>query len=120
MTNQTPCNYRTPHKPDVQYYDEQTVIVNGLSYTRTQPTPIVIQEDENTIVVGGVKYQKIEDSKPQTLYDALCEKGGMYSSVCDTVVEIVADWLPNDDPHDGELYQLGWNACLKYLRDRIK
>jgi len=119
MTNQTPCNHRTPYKPDVQYYDEQTVIVNGLSYTRTQPTPIVIHEDENTIVIAGVKYQKIEDSKPQTLYDALCETGGMYSSVCDTVVEIVDEWLFDKDDDD-DRYACGWNDCVEKLRLRLK
>jgi hypothetical protein len=96
MTNQTPCNHRTPYKPQIEYYDEQMVIVNG------------------------IQYQRVEPPKPQTLYDTLYEKGSMYSSVCDTVVKIVTEWLPNDDPHDGEEYQLGWNACLNYLRERLK
>jgi hypothetical protein len=112
-------NHRTPYKPEVQYYDEQMVIVNGVSYTRKEPTPIVIQEDENTIIVGGVKYQKIEDPKPQTLYDALCEKGGMYSSVCDTVVEIVDEWLFDKDDDD-DRYACGWNDCVEKLRLRLK
>jgi hypothetical protein len=106
--------------PQVQYYDEQMVIVNGVSYTRKEPTPIVIQEDENTIVVGGVKYQRMEDPKPPTLYDALYEKGGMYSSVCDTVVEIVDEWLPDEVEVDTEEYNAGWNACLEKLRLRLK
>jgi hypothetical protein len=120
MTNQTPCNYRTPYKPQIEYYDEQMVIVNGVSYTRTQPTPIVIQEDENTIVVAGVKYQKIEDPKPQTLYNALYEKGGMYSSVCDTVIEIVKEWMPNTRFEDGADYNIGWNDCLQHLEENLK
>jgi hypothetical protein len=125
MTNQTPCNHRTPYKPEVQYYDEQMVIVNGVSYTRTEPTPIVIQEDENTIVVGGVKYQKIEDPKPETLYDALelpfFTNGYMFNKQQkEWICNVVEKWLPDDDPHDGEEYQLGWNACLKYLRENIK
>jgi hypothetical protein len=45
MTNQTPCNHRTPYKPQIEYYDEQMVIVAGVSYTRNEPTPIVIKED---------------------------------------------------------------------------
>jgi hypothetical protein len=77
-------------------------------------------DDPNIIIIDGIKYQKVEPPKPPTLYDALCEKGGMYSSVCDTIVEIVSEWLPNDDPHDGEEFQLGWNACLNYLRENLK
>jgi hypothetical protein len=119
MTNQTPCNYRTPYKSQVEYYDEQIVIVNGVSYTRTDRTPVIIHKDENTIVVGGVKYQKIEEPKLQTLYDALCEKGGMYSSVCDTVCEIVKEWLFTEDDGD-DRYACGWNDCLEKLRLRLK
>jgi len=96
MTNQTPCNHRTPPKYNVEYLDDKMVIVNG------------------------IQYQRVEPPKPQTLYDTLYEKGSMYSSVCDTVVKIVTEWLPNDDPHDGEEYQLGWNACLQYLRENMK
>ena len=113
--------------PQVQYYDEQTVIVNGVSYTRTEPTPIVIQEDENTIVVGGVKYQRMEDPKPSTLYDALYVRSSMYSSVCDTVCDIVAYWLPDNVVMDKEEpivdvveYHRGWDNCIKYLKDNLK
>jgi hypothetical protein len=62
-------NHRTPYKPQVEYYDEQMVIING------------------------VQYQRVEPPKPPTLYEVLCEKGGMYSSVCDTVCDIVRGWL---------------------------
>jgi hypothetical protein len=118
MTNQTPCNHRTPPKYNVEYLDDKMVIVNGVSYTRTGPTPNIIQEDENTIVVGGVKYQKIEDPKPQTLYDALLDDFDIQD--CEIICDNVSRWLPNDDPHDGEEYQLGWNACLEYLRKKLK
>jgi hypothetical protein len=127
MTNQTPCNHRTPYKPDVQYYDEQTVIVNGLSYTRTQPTPIVIHEDENTIVIAGVKYQKIEDPKPQTLYDALglpyFTNGYMFNKqqkewICD----IVEKWIPLEGCHELKSYDYsdGWNDHIKHLKENLK
>jgi hypothetical protein len=50
MTNQTPCNYRTPTKYNVEYLDDKMVIVNG------------------------VQYQKVEEPKPQTLpiYPPMC------------------------------------------------
>ena len=76
--------------------------------------------DENTVKIEGVEYKKVEEQKPQTLYDALCEKGGMYSSVCDTVVEIVKEWLPNTRFEDGNDYNIGWNDCLEKLRLRLK
>jgi hypothetical protein len=74
--------------------------------------------DENTVKIEGVEYKKIEKEKPQTLYDALLDDFDIQDSeiICDNV----SRWLPNDDPHDGEEYQLGWNACLEYLRKKLK
>jgi hypothetical protein len=87
MTNQTNCNHRTPQKHHVDYLDEHMVIVNGVSYTRTEPTPIVIQKDENTIVVGGVKYQKMQTL---TIYEFLiqCEYGELNPPYFDKEIEI--------------------------------
>jgi hypothetical protein len=89
-------NHRTPYKPQIEYYNEKMVIING------------------------VQYQRVEPPKPPTLYDALCEKGGMYSSVCDTVVEIVKEWMPPEVIEDGEEYHCGWNACLQHLKENLK
>jgi hypothetical protein len=115
-------NYRTPYKPQIEYYDEQMVIVNGVSYTRTEPTPIVIHEDENTIIVGGVKYQRMEDPKPSTLYDTLYVRSSMSSSVCDTVCEIVEKWMPqyNCDYVVNADYLQGYNALMNILKANLK
>ena len=96
MTNQTPCNHRTPPKYNVEYLDDKMVIVNG------------------------IQYQRVEPPKPQTLYDTLYEKGSMYSSVCDTVVKIVTEWLPNTRFEDGADYNIGWNDCLQHLEENLK
>ena len=115
--------------PQVQYYDEQTVIVNGVSYTRTEPTPIVIQEDENTIVVAGVKYQRMEDPKPQTLKDIISEWIVIYNIRSDSVKDrITADllerietkWLPDEVEVDTEEYNAGWNDAIKTLKDKLR
>lgn len=93
MNHRSPVKYNVEYL--VEYLDDKTVIVNGVSYTKKEPTPIVLQEDENTIVVGGVKYQRIvEEPKPQTLslYDFLLKKhSNMFSksAICD----IVRSWL---------------------------
>jgi hypothetical protein len=88
MTNQANCNHRTPPKHHVDYLDEHMVIVNGVSYTKKEPTPIVIHEDENTIVVGGVKYQKVQQAL--TIYEFLiqCEYGELNPPYIDKKIEI--------------------------------
>ena len=63
MTNQTPCNHRTPPKHNVEYLDDKMVIVNG------------------------VQYQRVEEPKPQTLFDALLDDFDIQDReiICDTV-----------------------------------
>ena len=124
MNHRSPVKYNVEYL--VEYLDDKTVIVNGVSYTKKEPTPIVIQEDKNTIVVAGVKYQKIEEPKPQTLLEIILDWWvqdwtGDSKTTCEQLVDTIeSEWLPNDDPHDGEEYQLGWNACLEYLRKKLK
>jgi hypothetical protein len=89
-------NHRTPYKPEVQYYDEQMVIVDG------------------------VQYQRVEPPKPQTLYEALCEKSNVYANVSATVCEIVKEWMPNTRFEDGNDYNIGWNDCLQHLKENLK
>jgi hypothetical protein len=79
----------------------------------------------NTIIIDGIKYQKVEEPKPPTLYDALelpyFTNGYMFNKgQKEWICKVVSEWLPNDDPHDGEEFQLGWNACLNYLRENMK
>jgi hypothetical protein len=123
MTNQTPCNYRTPHKPDVQYYDEQMVIVNGVSYTRKEPTPIVIHEDENTIVIDGIKYQKVEEPKPQTLSNVIYNwKYETYDPSCTKLIVMIDEWLSkyNCDYVVNADYLQGYNALMDILKANLK
>jgi hypothetical protein len=117
-------DYRTPQ---IEYYDEQMVIVNGVSYTRTEPTPIVIHEDENTIVVGGVKYQRMEDPKPSTLYDALelpfFTNGYMFNKQQkEWICNVVEKWMPqyNCDYVVNADYLQGYNALMNTLKANLK
>jgi hypothetical protein len=79
-------------------------------------------DDPNIIIIDGIKYQKVEEPKPPTLYDALYEKGGMYSSVWNRVIEIVEEWLPLEGCHELKSYDYsnGWNACLQHLKENLK
>ena len=117
MNHRTPVKYNVEYL--VEYLDDKTVIVNGVSYTKKEPTPIVIQEDENTIVVAGVKYQRIvEEPKPQTLYNSISKlEKPMFP---DDVINTVRKWLPNTKFEDGTDYNIGWNDCLQHLENNLK
>jgi hypothetical protein len=98
MTNQTPCNHRTPYKPQVEYYDEQTVIING------------------------VQYQRVEPPKPQTLLDIIREWNYDEDYLTDEelVNRIERQWLPDEVIEDGEDYNKGWNDYRKHLKENLK
>ena len=76
--------------------------------------------DADVVIINGIKYKRVEELKPETLYNVL--RHGLECSIdmCDDIVDAVEEWLPDDDPHDGEEYQLGWNACLKFIRDKLR
>jgi len=117
MNHRTPVKYNVEYL--VEYLDDKTVIVNGVSYTKKEPTPIFIQEDKNTIVVAGVKYQRIvEEPKPQTLYNSISKlEKPMFP---DDVINTVRKWLPNTKFEDGEDYNIGWNDCLQHLENNLR
>jgi hypothetical protein len=98
MTNQTPCNHHTPYKPQVEYYDEQTVIING------------------------VQYQRVNKTEPQTLLDIVrewCDDDNQ--PTCEELVNrIETGWLPKLGAIEPPLYANGWEDCIKYLKENLK
>lgn len=102
MTNQTNCNHRTPYKPQVEYYDEQTVIING------------------------VQYQRVEKQKPQTLERIITEcMIGYNNTVIVELMERILDrveveFFPKLGSIEPPLYSDGWEDCLKEMKGRLR
>jgi hypothetical protein len=80
--------------------------------------PMLEVVDENTVKVEGVEYKKVEKEKPQTLYDALLDDFDIQDSeiICDNV----SRWLPAERYEDGQDYNIGWNDCIKHLKEKLK
>jgi uncharacterized protein YbcC (UPF0753/DUF2309 family) len=63
-------------------------------------------------------------TKPQNLYDLIADCMVKYNStvypklICD-ILDAVKCWLPDEHYSDGEDYDLGWNACLKFMRANL-
>jgi len=78
------------------------------------------------IEIGGVKYQRVEEQKPQTLYERLSNSLDGTIIVCDSrlkdiICTIVSNWLPNQLEHKSiDSYSSGWNDCLNRLRLTLK
>ena len=95
-------NHRTPYKPQVEYYDEQTVIING------------------------VQYQRVEEQKPQTLERIITECMIAYNNT--VIVELMerildrveVEFFPKLGSIEPPLYNDGWEDCLKELKTRLR
>jgi hypothetical protein len=128
MNNQTTCNHRTPPKYNVDYLDDKTAIVNGVSYTRSQPSPIVIQVDDNTIDVNGVKYKKVDDLGAITLENSIAEcmieyNNTVYPELLENILNKINLWLPKlkqEVGYEHKYYHAkGWNDCLREIKNTM-
>ena len=76
------------------------------------------------VIVNGVQYQRVEEPKPQTLFDIIYEwKYNTCDSTCEKLVDIIeSQWLPLEGPLDGKtyVYSAGWNDCIQYLKRKLK
>jgi hypothetical protein len=62
-------------------------------------------------------YHKTKSSK-NSLYSSLYNHGAMIEN-CDTICEVVKNWLPNMLDGGGD-YSEGWNDCLKEILRNLK
>lgn len=85
----------------------------------TDTSKVLIEGDTATIM--GVKYKRVEEPKPKTLYEALDEVyyGTTYANKED-ICGVVERWLPDENYSDGEDYDLGFNDCLKKIKDGLR
>jgi hypothetical protein len=59
-----------------------------------------------------------EEPKPPTLFEVLLNLGYSYDR-CYEIVDAVKECLPDEHYSDGEDYDLGFNDCLKKIKDRL-
>jgi len=61
-----------------------------------------------------------EDTTSSTLYEMFYNKGLV--SICDTVCDIVAEWLPDELAYEEDEmgYTQGWNDCLNEIKTKLR
>jgi hypothetical protein len=62
--------------------------------------------------------KRVEEPKPPTLFEVLLNLGYSYD-MCYEIVDAVKECLPDENYSDGEDYDLGFNDCLKKIKDRL-
>jgi hypothetical protein len=77
---------------------------------------VLIEGD--TATINGIKYKRVEEPKPPTLYEVLINLGYSYD-MCYEILDAVKECLPDEHYSDGEDYDLGFNDCLKKIKDRL-
>lgn len=88
---------------------------------------VLIEGD--TVTIMGVKYKRVEEPKPETLYDLI---GNWWDNVfvvhnacnnetsIDYLVNDIEKWLPDEFKYDGEDYDLGWNDAIKTIKIKLR
>jgi predicted RNA-binding Zn-ribbon protein involved in translation (DUF1610 family) len=87
------------------------------SQTEVDISTVLIDGDTATIM--GVRYQRIEEPKPQTLYEIFCAEQGQFINR-EVICDIVKEWLPDEVEVDTEEYNAGWNDAIKTLKDKLR
>ena len=84
---------------------------------------VLIEGDTATIM--GVKYKRVEEPKPETLYEALTNIE--YIGCCyDDILDAVRCWLPKEQSAKGsqnvyvECTVDGFNDCLDKIKSKLK
>ena len=93
----------------------------------TDISKVLIEGDTATIM--GVKYKRVEEPKPETLYDLI---GNWWDNVfvvhnacnnetaIDYLVNDIEKWIPDEKIYDGEKYHLGWNDAIKTIKIKLR
>ena len=90
---------------------------------------VLIEGDTATIM--GVKYKRVEEPKPETLYDLIDKWLEGYDKIVDHnacnnetsidyLVNDIEKWLPGELIYDGEKYHLGWNDAIRTTKDKLR
>ena len=104
------------------YLKSQNQMTNEIDISK-----VLIEGDTATIM--GVKYKRVEEPKPETLYDLI---GNWWDNVfvvhnacnnetaIDYLVNDIEEWLPDELEYDGEEYHLGWNDAIRTTKDKLR
>ena len=85
----------------------------------TDISKVLIEGDYATI--QGVKYKRVEEPKPQTLYEVIRNLGYSVDRRYE-IVNAVEEWLPPErveSKYDAD-YNAGWNDCLDELKKQLR
>jgi len=89
------------------------------SMTETDISTVLI--DGEYVTIMGVKYKRVEEPKPETLYEALDEVyyGTTYVPRKEDICRVVERWLPDEfDPN--EAYEIGWNEAIQAIKEKLR
>ena len=84
--------------------------------TETDISKVLIEGEYATIM--GVKYKRVEEPKPQTLYEIIRGWWGD-DETASTFVNRIGNWLPDAVKSYSE-YDDGWNDCIKVIRRKLR
>ena len=85
-------------------------------FSQMKETDKVLIEGD-TATINGIKYKRVEEPKPQTLFDIILSLGHSYDR-CYEIVDAVKECLPDEHCNITD-YDLGWNDVLRKIKDGL-
>jgi hypothetical protein len=83
--------------------------------------------DADFVIINGVEYKRVEEPKPQTLYDIILEWNDNEDYLtCEELVNRIGNWLPKEQSAAGsqnvdtELLVDGFNHCLQKIKEMLR
>ena len=73
--------------------------------------------DADVVIINGIKYKRVEEPKPDTLYNALDKLDR--PMFIDDICGVVEEWLPKEDIVV-EQRDLGWNDAIRTIKQKLR
>jgi hypothetical protein len=124
---------RYPDKLDDRYgsawdifvvgYNEahKDAVENNKNFEPTPQTPEQVEQGLRDAMKKAKEDGVFEKPKPKTLYDVIYEwKYDTYDPTCDVLLDMIEEWLPDDEFDPNEPYEIGWNEAIQAIKEKIR
>jgi hypothetical protein len=125
--------FRIPYSPSHPYVGSKCPEMKLEVTKMDEIDPTLILKDKDCIYYRGVKYQRVEQPKPETLYDIIADwwdeifiNNNPSGQNIESLVDQIENWLPKEQSAAGsqnayvECSVEGFNDCLTKIKGKLR
>jgi len=96
-------------------------VENNKNFEPTPQTPEQVEQGLRDAMKKAKEDAVFEKPKPKTLYGVIYEwKYDTYDPTCEDLVNMIEEWLPDDEIVEDEDYEMGWNDALRTIKEKLR